>query len=222
MVTYEKKIGHRDCSPWAHGDQNGHSQPWLSRDLGMIELWPSCDHTEDAVIELWPRCDLAVTELWLSCDLAVTELWPLLTVTEPWSLGPGAVTTVVTVSSRWPFIFSWETLDHSPESRLCCGCEKHGLRGRQSGENCHRIVLRRLKLTYAQATKWVPYLRDKYIKWLTLQGLLGILTQRLKINVSFFRKHKYLPISYIISQPEIWNETWKCFMSQKHNWNWQP
>ena len=40
-----KKIGHRDClrwahceltmsSPWAHADQNGHNQPWLSRDLG--------------------------------------------------------------------------------------------------------------------------------------------------------------------------------------------
>ena len=49
----------------------------------VIELWPSRDHTEDAV-----------TELWLSCDFAVTELWPLLAVTEPWSLGPGAVTTV--------------------------------------------------------------------------------------------------------------------------------
>ena len=44
---------------------------------------------------------------WLSCDLAVTELWPLLAVTEPWSLGPGAMTTVLTVSSPWPFIFSW-------------------------------------------------------------------------------------------------------------------
>ena len=27
----------------------------------MIELWPSRDHTEDAVIELWPRRDWAVT-----------------------------------------------------------------------------------------------------------------------------------------------------------------
>ena len=28
---------HRELTvslPWAHGDQNGHSQPWLSRDLG--------------------------------------------------------------------------------------------------------------------------------------------------------------------------------------------
>ena len=69
----------------------------------VIELWPSRDHTEDAVIELWLRCDLAVselavTELWPL--LAVTEPWPLLAVTEPWSLGPGAVTTVVTVTSR--------------------------------------------------------------------------------------------------------------------------
>ena len=31
----------------------------------------------------------------------MTELWPSLAVTEPWSLGPGAVTIVVTVSSRW-------------------------------------------------------------------------------------------------------------------------
>ena len=52
-------------SPWAHGDQNGHSQPWLSRDLGrdwaVTSPWLSRDHTEDAVIELWPRCDWAVT-----------------------------------------------------------------------------------------------------------------------------------------------------------------
>ena len=54
-----------------------------------------------AVIELWPSRDWAVTSPWLSCDLAVTELWPSLAVTEPWSLGPGAVTTVVTVSSTW-------------------------------------------------------------------------------------------------------------------------
>ena len=43
----------------AHRDQNGHSQPWLSR-----------DHTEDAVIELWLRRDWAVTSPWLSCDLS--------------------------------------------------------------------------------------------------------------------------------------------------------
>ena len=61
-----------------------------------------------AVIELWPSHDWAVIILkmpWLSCDLAVTELWPLLAVTEQWSLGPGAMTTV---SSPWPFIFSWD------------------------------------------------------------------------------------------------------------------
>ena len=34
-ASHEKKIGHRDCSPWAHGDQNGLSQPWLRRDLGL-------------------------------------------------------------------------------------------------------------------------------------------------------------------------------------------
>ena len=27
----------------------------------VMELWPSRDHTEDAVIELWPRRDWAVT-----------------------------------------------------------------------------------------------------------------------------------------------------------------
>ena len=72
-------------SQWAHGDQNGHSQPWLSRDWAVtwavIELWPSRDWTviilkmltascDLAVIELWPRRDWAVTEPWLSCDLA--------------------------------------------------------------------------------------------------------------------------------------------------------
>ena len=75
----------------AHGDQNGHSQPWLSRDLGrdwaVTQPWLNCDHTEDAMIELWsPR------------DWAVTSLWPLLAVTELWSLGPGTMTTVVTVT----------------------------------------------------------------------------------------------------------------------------
>ena len=64
-----------------------------------------------AVIELWPSRDWAVIILkmpWLSCDLAVTELWPRRdwAVTSPsrdWAviIGPGAVTTVVTVSSQW-------------------------------------------------------------------------------------------------------------------------
>ena len=75
---------------------------WPSRDWAVIILkmpavtspWLSCDI---AVTELWPSRDWAVTSPWLSCDLAVY----ILAVTEPWSLGPGAVTTVVTVSSRW-------------------------------------------------------------------------------------------------------------------------
>ena len=70
----------------------------------VTELWP-------AVTEPWSywRCrDWAVTSPWLSCDLAVTELWPRRdwAVTSPsrdWAviIGPGAVTTVVTVSSQW-------------------------------------------------------------------------------------------------------------------------
>ena len=64
--------------------------PWLRCDLAVIEPW-----------SYWRCSQPAVTSPWLSCDLAVTELWPSLAVTEPWSLGPGAVTTVVTVSSRW-------------------------------------------------------------------------------------------------------------------------
>ena len=52
-------------SPWAHRDQNGHSQPWLGRDLGcdwaVTVPWLSRDHTEDAVIELWLSRDWAVT-----------------------------------------------------------------------------------------------------------------------------------------------------------------
>ena len=100
-ASHEKKIGHHDCSPWANGELTVRS--WWPKwsQPAMTEPWPgpwlSCDHTEDAVIELWPRRD------W-----AVTSPWPLLAVTEPWSLGPGAVTSVVSVSSRWPFIFSWD------------------------------------------------------------------------------------------------------------------
>ena len=73
-----------------------------------------------AVIELWPSRDWAVIILkmpWLSFDLAVTELWPRRdwAVTSPsrdWAviIGPGAVTAVVTVSSRWAHgdnFFSW-------------------------------------------------------------------------------------------------------------------
>ena len=92
-------------SPWAHGEFTVSSRwpkwsqpavtepwpgPWLSCDLAVTSPWLSRD-----------RRDGAVTSPWLSCDLAVTELWPSLAVNEPWSLGPGAVTTVVTVSSPW-------------------------------------------------------------------------------------------------------------------------
>ena len=72
---------------------------WLSCDLAVTEPW-SC----------WRCRDWVVTSLWLSCDLAVAELWPRRdwAVTSPsrdWAviIGPGAVTTVVTVSSRWQF-----------------------------------------------------------------------------------------------------------------------
>ena len=92
IITHEKKIGHRDCSPWAHSE------------LIVSSRWPKW--SQPAVTEPWPgpwlSCDLAVTEPWsylkcrywavtspwLSCDLAVTELWPLLALSEPWSLGP--------------------------------------------------------------------------------------------------------------------------------------
>ena len=89
IITFKsipwEKIGHRDCSPWAHGeltassqwahgDQNGHSQPWLSCDVAVTEPW-----------SYWRCRDWAVTSPWLSCDLAVTELWPRRdwTVTSP-------------------------------------------------------------------------------------------------------------------------------------------
>ena len=112
IVAHEKKIGHRDCSPWAHGELTVSSRwpkwaqpvvtepwpgPWLSCDLAVTEPW-----------SYWRCRDWAVTSPWLSCDLAVTELWHRRdwAVTSPsrdWAviIGPGAVTTVVTVSSRW-------------------------------------------------------------------------------------------------------------------------
>ena len=79
------------------------SSQWAHRELTVTKMITASRAwaVTWAVIELWPRRDWAVTYPWLSCDLAVTELWPLLAVTEPWSLGLGAVTTVVTVSSRW-------------------------------------------------------------------------------------------------------------------------
>ena len=60
LPAHEKKIGHS-----FHGDQNGHSQPWLSRYLGR-------DHRDWAVASPWLSCDLAVIELWPSRDWAVT------------------------------------------------------------------------------------------------------------------------------------------------------
>ena len=109
-TTHEKK----NWPPWLLTV----SSPWAHRDQAVTEPWPgpwlSCDL---AVTEPWSyrRCrDWAVTSPWLSCDLAVTELWPRRDwgVTSPsrdWAviIGPGAVTTVVTVSSRWQFFFSW-------------------------------------------------------------------------------------------------------------------
>ena len=91
--------------------------PWLSCDLAVNEPW-----------SYWRCRDWAVTSPWLSCDLAVTQLWPRRdsAVTSPshdWAVinRPGAVTTVVTVSSRWAhreltvssrwqFFFSWGTV----------------------------------------------------------------------------------------------------------------
>ena len=71
ITSHEKKIGHRDCSQWAHGELTVTKIVTASRDCAvtwaMIELWPSRDW---AVIELWPSCDWAVTSPWLSCDLA--------------------------------------------------------------------------------------------------------------------------------------------------------
>ena len=72
----------------AHGELTVTKMVTASHDWAMIELWPSRD---------WAVIILKMP--WLSCDLAVTERWPLLAVTEPWSLAPGAVITVVTVSS---------------------------------------------------------------------------------------------------------------------------
>ena len=100
-----KKIGHRDCSRWAHGELTVTKMVTARRDWAVtwavIELWPSRDWAVIILKMPWLSCDLAVTELWPSRDWAVTELWPLLAMTEPWSLGHRALTTVVTVSSPW-------------------------------------------------------------------------------------------------------------------------
>ena len=70
--SHEKKIGHHVLtvsSWWAHGDQNGHCQPWPG-------LWLSCDLALTKPWSYWRCRDWTVTSPWLSCDLAVTELWP--------------------------------------------------------------------------------------------------------------------------------------------------
>ena len=74
LDAHEKKIGHRDCSRWAHGEFTVNSlwpkwsQPAVT--WAVIELWLSRDHRDWAVTELWPSRDWAVTSPWLSCDLA--------------------------------------------------------------------------------------------------------------------------------------------------------
>ena len=88
-----------DCSRWPKWSQPAVTEPWLSCDLAVTEPW-----------SYWRCRDWAVTSPWLSCDLAVTELWPrrdwaVTSTSHDWAviIGPGAVTTVVTVSSRWQF-----------------------------------------------------------------------------------------------------------------------
>ena len=98
-------------SPWAHRGLTVTNMVTASRDWAVT--W--------AVIELWPSRDWAVIILkmpWLNCDLAVTELWPR----RDWAVtSPSRDSAVIigprsrdhrghrelTVSSRWPFIFSW-------------------------------------------------------------------------------------------------------------------
>ena len=62
VFTHEKKIGHRDCSPWAHCEA-----VWAHREFTVSSRGPKW--SQPAVTEPWPG-------RWLSCDLAVTELWP--------------------------------------------------------------------------------------------------------------------------------------------------
>ena len=104
-----KKIGHRDCSPWAHSELTVSSRwpkwsqsavtepwpgPWLSCDLAVTEPW-----------SYWGCCDWAVTLPRLSCDLAVTELWPLLRLSrDHWVRSRDhRGHSELTVSSRWQF-----------------------------------------------------------------------------------------------------------------------
>ena len=80
-ITHEKKLAtvtaHRELtmsSQWAHRELTVTKMVTASRDWSVtravIELWPSRDHTQDAVIELWLIRDWAVTSQWLSCDLS--------------------------------------------------------------------------------------------------------------------------------------------------------
>ena len=116
----------------------------------VIELWPSRDHTEDAVIELWPRRDLAVTELWPSRDWAVTS------PSRDWAviIGPGAVTTVVTVSSRWQFF----------SQLFCLRCNFVSIsilenRGDTSLDPTFKILFRITKPTFGKSFQG-PWLHD--------------------------------------------------------------
>ena len=121
------------CEKWQPYPWEKNWPPWL---FTVSSRWPKW--SQPAVIEPWLSCDLAVTEPWsywrcrdwtvtspwLSCDLAVTELWPRRdwAVTSPshdWAviIGPRSRDhrghPELTVSSRWPFIFSWDISDHS-------------------------------------------------------------------------------------------------------------
>ena len=87
--------------------------PWLSYDLAVTEPW-----------SYWRCRDWAVTSPWLSCDLAVTELWPRrdwagTSPSRDWAviIGPRAVTTVVTVSSRWQFFSHGDFYDFAVNER---------------------------------------------------------------------------------------------------------
>ena len=50
VFTHEKKIGHRDCSPWGHGELTVAKMVTASHDWAVtwavIELWPSRDWAE--------------------------------------------------------------------------------------------------------------------------------------------------------------------------------